>query len=82
LQIVVWKEPEVSVPSAVVRPDGRITVPLVKDVEVAGLTPGQAETVIAGGLGKFITDPNMARLDTVRSTYDPDGRFHSWMGRA
>lgn len=59
LQIVVWKEPEVSVPSAVVRPDGRITVPLVKDVEVAGLTPGQAETVIAGGLGKFITDPNV-----------------------
>jgi hypothetical protein len=31
---------------------------------------------------KFITAPNMARLDKVRSTYDPDGRFHSWMGRA
>jgi hypothetical protein len=30
---------------------------------------------------KFITDPNMVRLDKVRSTYDPDGRFHSWMGR-
>lgn len=30
---------------------------------------------------RFVTDPNMARLDTVRSTYDPDGRFHSWMGR-
>ena len=30
---------------------------------------------------KFITDPNMARLDKVRSAYDPDGRFHSWMGR-
>jgi FAD/FMN-containing dehydrogenase len=30
---------------------------------------------------KFITDSNMARLDKVRSTYDPDGRFHSWMGR-
>jgi FAD/FMN-containing dehydrogenase len=30
---------------------------------------------------KFVTDPNMARLDKVRSTYDPDGRFHSWMGR-
>jgi hypothetical protein len=29
----------------------------------------------------FITDPNMARLDKVRATYDPDGRFHSWMGR-
>jgi FAD/FMN-containing dehydrogenase len=30
---------------------------------------------------RFITDLNMARLDKVRSTYDPDGRFHSWMGR-
>jgi hypothetical protein len=27
----------------------------------------------------FITDPNMARLDQVRATYDPDGMFHSWM---
>jgi FAD/FMN-containing dehydrogenase len=29
---------------------------------------------------KFITDSNMARLDAVRSAYDPDGIFHSWMG--
>jgi polysaccharide export outer membrane protein len=59
LQVVVWKEPEVSVPSVVVRPDGRITVPLAKDVEVAGLTPTQAEILIAEGLGKFYTDPNV-----------------------
>jgi hypothetical protein len=26
----------------------------------------------------FITEPNMARLDHVRSAYDPDGMFHSW----
>jgi hypothetical protein len=31
--------------------------------------------------GRFIADSNMARLDKVRSTYDPEGRFHSWMGR-
>jgi FAD/FMN-containing dehydrogenase len=30
---------------------------------------------------RFITDANMARLDKVRAAYDPDGRFHSWMGR-
>ncbi|OBB93823.1 FAD-binding oxidoreductase [Mycobacterium sp. 852002-40037_SCH5390672] len=29
---------------------------------------------------RFITESNMARLDKVRSAYDPDGRFHSWMG--
>jgi FAD/FMN-containing dehydrogenase len=30
---------------------------------------------------KFATDEAMVRLDKVRGTYDPDGRFHSWMGR-
>ena len=30
---------------------------------------------------RFIMDANMARLDEVRSTYNPDGCFHSWMGR-
>ncbi|BCO37546.1 FAD-binding oxidoreductase [Mycobacterium heckeshornense] len=30
---------------------------------------------------RFITEPNMARLDEVRSAYDPEGRFHSWMAR-
>ena len=30
---------------------------------------------------KFISDTNMVRLDRVRTAYDPDGRFHTWMGR-
>lgn len=30
---------------------------------------------------RFVSDENMARLDRVRAQYDPDGRFHSWMGR-
>lgn len=59
LQISVWKEPEASVPTVVVRPDGKITMPLIKEVEVAGLTPRQAEAVITERLGKFITDPNV-----------------------
>jgi polysaccharide export outer membrane protein len=59
LQISIWKEPEASVPSVVVRPDGRITVPLIKEVEVAGLTPRQAEAAITAGMGKFIGDPNV-----------------------
>ena len=29
----------------------------------------------------FVTDDNMAKLDRVRAAYDPDGRFHPWMGR-
>ncbi|KUI35823.1 oxidoreductase [Mycobacterium sp. IS-1590] len=30
---------------------------------------------------RFATDDAMTRLDRVRAQYDPDGRFHSWMGR-
>jgi FAD/FMN-containing dehydrogenase len=30
---------------------------------------------------KFAADENMARLDKIRAAYDPEGRFHSWMGR-
>jgi hypothetical protein len=30
---------------------------------------------------RFITESNMTRLDKVRSVYDPDSRFHSWLGR-
>ncbi len=59
LQITVWNHVDVSVPVAVVRPDGKITVPLVKDIEVSGLTPVQAEQRITEGFTKFYEDPNV-----------------------
>lgn len=40
-----------------------------------------ADENLARRPAKFITDQNLARLDEVRSAYDPHGRFHSWMGR-
>jgi len=40
-----------------------------------------ADENLARRPAKFITDPNMARLNTVRAAYDPDGLFHSWMAR-
>lgn len=40
-----------------------------------------ADENLARRPAKFITDPNMARLDKVRAAYDPDGLFHSWMAR-
>jgi hypothetical protein len=30
---------------------------------------------------RFVSEANMARLDTARAKYDPQGRFHAWMGR-
>lgn len=64
LDISVWKEPSVSVPSIIVRPDGRITVPLVKDITVAGLTPAEAEKAITHALAPFITDVNVTVIVT------------------
>jgi len=55
LQIVVWKEPEASVPNVVVRADGKITVPLVKEIEVGGMTPTEVEKLLTEKLEqKFI----------------------------
>jgi polysaccharide export outer membrane protein len=59
LQVSVWKEPEASVPTVVVRPDGKITMPLIKEVKVVGLTPRQAEAMITERIGKFITGANV-----------------------
>jgi polysaccharide biosynthesis/export protein len=54
LQISVWKEPDASVASVVVRADGKISVPLIKEVEVLGMTLAEAEAMLAEKLGQFI----------------------------
>jgi polysaccharide export outer membrane protein len=54
LQISVWGEPAASVPSGVVRPDGMISMPLIKDIGVSGLTPAEAEKAITDLLSKQI----------------------------
>jgi polysaccharide export outer membrane protein len=59
LQVSVWKEPDASVPSMVVRADGKITVPFIKEVVVAGMTAAQAEEMIAAKLKPFIMDPDV-----------------------
>jgi polysaccharide export outer membrane protein len=58
LRIDVWKEPEIS-RTAPVRPDGRISLPLINDVQAAGLTATQLAAVIADGLKKYITNPQV-----------------------
>ena len=65
LQVSVWKEPEASVPNEIVRPDGKITVPLIKEVEVAGLTPKEVEKMVTERLAKFIADANVTVVVTA-----------------
>lgn len=58
LDISVWKEAELTrvVP---VRPDGKISLPLLNDVQAAGVTPGQLAAQITDGLKRFITNPQV-----------------------
>ena len=56
LSIVVWRNPEVSQTLAV-RPDGKITTPLVEDMEVIGKTPTQLARDLEKALSKYIQEP-------------------------
>jgi polysaccharide export outer membrane protein len=56
LSVFVWRNPELST-GAVVRPDGRVTLPLVEDLEAAGRTPVQLARDIEAALGEYILDP-------------------------
>jgi polysaccharide export outer membrane protein len=58
LTINVWKEPDVS-RSLPVRSDGRISLPLVGEVQAAGLTPMQLEQSIVSSLRNYITEPEV-----------------------
>ena len=58
LGIFVWREAEVSGDVAV-RPDGMITLPLIRDVKAAGLAPNELADRIQEALGEFITDPSV-----------------------
>ena len=56
LNINVWRNPELSM-SVPVRPDGRITTPLVEDIAATGQTPTQLARTIEKALAKYIQDP-------------------------
>jgi len=58
LHISVWEEPQFT-EAAVVRPDGMISIPLVSEVVVAGLTPRSAETMLTTRLEKFVHKPRV-----------------------
>jgi polysaccharide export outer membrane protein len=57
LQIVFWREKELSA-EVTVRPDGRISLPLLNDVVAAGRTPEELRTALIEGAGPFLAEPN------------------------
>jgi polysaccharide biosynthesis/export protein len=56
IQVVVWRNEHLS-KTLPVRPDGKISLPLVDDVQAAGMTPSQLKETLSKGLRQFIDNP-------------------------
>ena len=57
LNVVFWSAKELSV-EVLVRPDGKISLPILNDVPAAGMTPEQLASAIAKAATKFVRDPS------------------------
>jgi polysaccharide biosynthesis/export protein len=58
LTVVYWRDKELSGDVAV-RPDGKISLPLINDIQAAGLTPEQLRVAVTAAAGKFVEDPTV-----------------------
>jgi polysaccharide biosynthesis/export protein len=74
LFVRVWREPDFTLPAAV-RPDGKITMPLIGDVQAGDQTPMQLTKTITQLLGKYINNPdvNVIVTDVRSKKYYIDG---------
>jgi len=59
LEIVTWKEPDFTREDVLVRIDGKITFPLLDDLQAAGLTPTQLKETIEKGLTDYVEAPEV-----------------------
>jgi polysaccharide biosynthesis/export protein len=69
LNVFVWRNPELSV-KVQVRPDGRITTPLISDMVAVGKTPAQLADEIRQALTQYIDDPRVSvMIDSFQGTF-------------
>jgi len=61
LSIRFWGDPQLSA-DVVVRPDGKISVPLLNDVHAAGLTPEELNQVLKKAASKYISEPEATTI--------------------
>jgi polysaccharide export outer membrane protein len=67
LGILLWKEPALS-GSVKVRPDGYVTLPLVNELQIAGLTTAELRKLLEEKYKQFVTDPFVSiRVETISS---------------
>ncbi len=70
ITIHVWRNPELSAEKVRVRPDGRLTIPLVQDIPAVGKTATELQEYIAGELAKYIEQPIVSVIVNT-----PEGNF-------
>ena len=80
LSVFVYQSPQLSLPDVAVRPDGRISLPLIPDITAAGKTPTQLATEIEGRLQKYVHDPNVSVI--MRNFVGPSDRQVRVIGEA
>ena len=69
LQVNVWRNPELTT-NVTVRPDGKISLPLINDVMAANLTTGQLSNNLTTGLNNFVRNPQVTVIVTTPSSSD------------
>jgi polysaccharide biosynthesis/export protein len=58
LDVIFWRDKDMS-SQVTVRPDGRVTLPLLNDVQAAGLSPEQLRSYVMTAAAKYVEDPNV-----------------------
>ncbi len=75
LTIFVWRNPELGA-KVQVRPDGRITTPLITDLPAVGKTPSQLAADITGQLKQYINEPRVSVIvDNFSGTFSQQVRI-------
>ena len=69
VQVSVWRNPELGV-TAPVRPDGKISVPLVGDVMAGGRTPDEVAQDVKGKLAAFVIEPQVSVIITELRSHE------------
>jgi polysaccharide export outer membrane protein len=80
LSVFVYRNPDLSEGGVAVRPDGRISTPLIEDIVAAGKKPKELAREIEKKLSKFIQEPNVTVI--VRSFVGPPDRQVRVIGEA
>ena len=80
LSVFVYQSPQLSIQSLPVRPDGRISLPLVPDIVATGKTPTQLSHDISEQIKEFVRDPNVTVM--VQEFFGPLDRQIRVIGEA